>query len=169
MHLATTNKRNEHDELLSAAAHWVAACLEQHEAVVVTGGWLLLEEGRRWIKAWEGMVAMTLGSGLDQRVRKWSERPDQALLCTPRWLLEGGIDVLATLHHPLNVVLLESDGVFAFRKRQIIASLTESRDAFAILDIPARTRTIYDAGVASDPVTFRLRRGKVNRQWAWLF
>ena len=51
MHLATTSKRKEHDKLLSAAAHWVADCLEQDEAVVVTGGWLLLEEARRWIKA----------------------------------------------------------------------------------------------------------------------
>jgi hypothetical protein len=80
--------------------------------------------------------------------------------------LEGGIDALAALHQPLPVVLLESDGVFAFRKRHIIASLTESGDAFAILDIPARTRTIYDAGVASNPVTFRLRRGEVSKQWA---
>ena len=72
MHLATTSKRKEHDKLLSAAAHWVAACLEQDEAVVVTGGWLLLEEARRWTKAWEGLVVMALGAGLHQRVREWS-------------------------------------------------------------------------------------------------
>ena len=138
MHWATTNKTKEHDKLLSAAAPWVADCREQDTAVVVTGRWLLLEEARRWIKAWEGLVVMALGSGLDQRLRHWIERPDQALLCTPRWLLEGGIDGLAALHHLLNVVLLESDGVFAFRKRQIIASLIESREA---LDITPKTCT----------------------------
>lgn len=156
------------DRLLSGAAYWVDDCLQQKEAVVVAGGWLLLERARRWLPAWEGRVVTTKFASLHHRVWGWSDRPDQALLCTPRWLLEEGREVIATLRRPLSVVLLESGGIFAVRKRQIVSALTDLLDSFAVLDIPAETKTIWDAEVASEPAEFRLLRGELSKQWVWL-
>lgn len=152
------------DQLLSLASHWVDDCLQEDEAVIVTGGWLLLQEAQRWICAWEGVVLTERYAGLHHRVREWPLGADQPLLCTPRWLVEQGSDVIRALSCPLNVVLLVS----CYRRR-IIASLTEIREAFALLDVPAETQTIYDRRVAPEPVTFKLRPGKVSKQWAWLF
>ena len=112
---------------------------------------------------------MALCGELQHRVCRSSQRPDRALFCTPRWMLEQGIDALADLHHPLSVVLLESDGESPSRERQSIASLTEFWKAFTVLDVTARTHIIYDAEVASRSVTFRLRQGRISKQRAWLF
>ncbi len=155
--LASTNER---EELLSRAKHWVTDCLEQGEAVVVTGGWLLLQESQRWFKAWEGTIVTTRFS---RSVHEWRENPKDVLLCTPLWILER-CEVLGAVEPPLNVVLLESA-----KRKPIVASLKGAREAFAVLDVQAGTHTIYDASVTADPATFKLRPGKTSKQWAWLF
>lgn len=147
-------------ELLSRAAHWVEECLEQDEAVVVVGGWLLLEEASRLIEAWENTIVTTR---FTDRMEAWGECPDAALFCTPLGILEQG-NGLGDLGRPLNVVLLASS-----RRAAIEASLKDKCDAFAILDVQEGTHTIYDASVAASPATFKLRPGKISKQWAWLF
>jgi len=151
--------RHKQEHALARAKYWVTDCLEQGEAVVVTGGWLLLEEARRWFKAWEGTIVTTRFS---RSVHEWCENPQDALLCTPPWILEPG-EVLAAVERPLTVVLLASP----WQREVIVAFLKGIREAFTVLDVPAGTRTIYDATVAVDPATFKLRPGKVSNQWVW--
>ena len=74
--------------------------------------------------------------------------------------------MLGAVEPPLNVVLLESKKE---KGEVIVAFLKGICEAFVVLDMPAGTRTIYDATVAADPATFKLRPGKISQQWAWLF
>ena len=157
--MTTTSRR---DGVFARAKHWVEDCLVQEEAVVVVGGWLSLEEARRWLKAWEGTIVTTK---FRRSVQPWTENPKDPLLCTPPWFLDQG-EMLKAVERPLNVVLLESQKE---QRHVIVAFLKGICEAFVVLDMPAGTRTIYDATVAADPATFKLRPGKISQQWAWLF
>jgi hypothetical protein len=157
---------DERERVISLSSELASKALDLGEAVIVIGGWMLLEEIQRDLPAWRGIVFTTRLAKNRRMLLQWTSDPAQALLCTPSMLLQTYEDI-GSVDRPLTMILLEK------RYRQKVARVLEIlkrvRSEYTLADVPAEEQTVWDAEISDEPSTFRLLKDGVSPQWSWLF
>ncbi len=160
------DRTDERERRLALGSDLAEGSLLSGEAVIVVGGWMLLEEVQRCLKGWRGVVFTTRLAHKHRILQKWVHKPDEALLCTPSMLVEA-YEIVGSVDRPLTVILLDE------RCRDKVARALELlkrvRSECTFVDIPAEEQTVWDAEISDRPSTFRLLHGGVSPQWSWLF